>query len=92
MAIAIKITTLPATCKKPTRSKASAFGQKSVIYSKSQFDVNSVKSVDLQCALVYAHSLGWLDYNNWTYEQPFLIGGQLDQSNSVFVFQHIKQG
>ena len=92
MAIAIKVKTLPADDTRPTRLKVSAYGQKSIIYSKGSFDTNNELPVDHQAANDYANFLGWLVYNNWTYEDAVLIGGTLDQSISVFVIQYIKKG
>lgn len=56
---AFEIKTLPATETKPTRLKVSVEQVKPVIYSASQFDVNSVDNIELQAAKKLMLDLGW---------------------------------
>ena len=57
---AIQIKYMSMTNTKGSRLKVWAEGVKPVIYSVESFDPNSVKSIELQAALKFAHSLDWL--------------------------------
>lgn len=81
---AFEIKTLPATETKPTRLKVSVEQVKPVIYSASQFDVNSVDNIELQAAKKLMHDLGWDRDGKLT-----LKCGQLPNGNYCAVFVEV---
>ena len=57
---AIQIKFMSATNTKNARLKVWVGNIKPVIYNIEQFDTNAIKCIELQAALKFAESLGWL--------------------------------
>lgn len=81
---AFEIKTLPATETKPMRLKVSVEQVKPVIYSASQFDVNSVDNIELQAAKKLMNDLGWDNNGKLT-----LKCGRLPNGNFCAVFVEV---
>lgn len=82
---AIQVKVLPETNTKPNRLKVWAEGLQPLIYSCTNFDVNSFKSIKHQAAEEFANHFNWLSYDNWSEQEKVLRGGVLPNGDHVFV-------
>ena len=85
---AIQVKSLCATQTKDYRVKAFCAAG-SVILDCSDYDNQSIDSIELTVAKMLANKFNWLDYDNWTECDRALVGGVIKNGDHVFVIVNV---